>query len=521
MRENIDNSNKKHKVNKTCIFHSNKKSIVNDLIIPKNIKCIEEHPIFSLKNNNLLLKEPSKINPIYQKLLKNTKKINNLKKKIDTSVSVEKKKIKKNKKIKIKSNTPLKYIRCGVNPFTYRQDNLKYDNNTLDRKKILYYPKYLITKKIDLSADKVKQKKHKDIIYPSKIQYFGALKKWNIKIEKIRKGYVLTPLKIQYITKYGASADKVSKNEKLLKNNLIKNNNKKPINIKNIKELNKNVHKQIVSDIGINSNITPVNIPKKIIYKKVDVKNVDNIRKNNIIKYKTIETARTPINGRIINKEEGYKKLSYYNIINNNFNTIQTNRIKNYLIKDNNNQTNNTLNTNTTIRYNNFIYHENNNINNNPIKKEKKIINNKIKLRKKINIENGKYIPLSLRVKKPLNNENISNIHGIINLTNESHINKNNIYINNFLISNIINLNSEQIKKNVEGFCKKYHYKYKYLINNNKFKIDINDINSFILEINSDTKNKIIKLYHYSGSEEITKKIMNEFWLEMSKNFYS
>ena len=533
MRENNNNSSINHKINKTCIFHSNKKSVANELIIPKDIKSLEEKPICTIKNNNLIVKDPNKINPIYQKLLSNKKNENNIKKKIDTSVSVEKKKIKKNKKIKIKTNTPFKYIGRNRNPFTYKLDNLKYDNKTF-KKKIIYYPKYLLTKRIDISADKINKKNNrnnKNIINPTNIQYIGVLKDKNLKkLEEIRRGYELTPIKIQCITE--RSADKANKNLNQLKKNQKKNDNKLYKNIYNIKQLNRKEHKPLISDFSINSTIsstitTPINIPNKINYRKIDVKNINNDKKNNNKIYKTIDTARTPIIRRRNNKEELYKKLPYYNTINNNYNTtIQTNKMKNYLIKDNNSQINNTLNTN--IIYNNFIYHENNNINNNGIKNERNKNINKINLKKKIKNENSKYIPISQREKKQLIKDDILNIHEKSKIINENYhfLTKNNILIlknpniNVFLSTNI-NSTTEQIKKNLEGFCKKYKYKC-FNYNDSKYRININDSNSFILEINSDNikKNKIINLYQNKGSNEIIKKNINRLWLEMSNNIY-
>ena len=264
----------------------------------------------------------------------------------------------------------------------------------------------------------------------------------------------------------------------------------------------------------------------------------NNNKRKNTIKNKTVENARTPTNRKKNNiffniKTEQYEKIPYYNIINNkDCNTIQTDKNKKFLIKDNNNNQINYNTLNTNIIYNNHIYPENsNNLNN----KEKK---DKLKIRNKIIKKNDKYLPLNLRNKKPLNSMDICGYEKkikTINITNENfhnngnhnillnkNINNHNILIfkkpemNNFLITNI-NLSIEQIKNILDEFCKKKNYKYSGC-NKLKYIINIDNNNSFILEINHDIENKIINLYHNTGSNQITKENMNNLWFEMSKN---
>ena len=227
---------KNNKVNKTRSFETKKISPIKDLKITKYRQHIIENGILTLKKNNLLIKDKMRMNPLYKKLLYNKKNMHLFKRKIDTSISVVKKKMKKKKKIKLKSCTPPKYIRYAINPFS--PDNYK---NNLERNKIIYFRKYLIYKKNKnngISADKIKEKKIKYITNPLNSKYFGRLKNLDSKLEKMRNGYELSPLaKIKYDTKCGLSADIVNKKFDKFKNyndkaNIIKKN----IQIKKIKK---------------------------------------------------------------------------------------------------------------------------------------------------------------------------------------------------------------------------------------------------------------------------------------------
>ena len=530
LREEND-SKKKHNINKTRSFDSTKKISVSELNIPRNKQYIENNAILTLKNKNILIKDLIKMNPLYQKLLSNKKNLFNFKRQIDTSVSVVKKIVKRRKKKKQKSSSPPKYVRYIINPFANEKDIIK---SNIERNKMIYLRKYLILKKKGLSVDKVKGQKKKKMPKPLFKNYFGGLKNLDIKLKEIRKGYALTPIsKIKNInTKiFGLSADKITQNlPKLKKLNV--NTNKK--NITNIKKININQHKPIISEIStFASSFSPENI-SNINSKKIKIK-INNI-KNNLIEHKTVQYARTPINIRrknnmfYNNKLEQNKKIPYINIINNNknYNTIQTDEYNNCLVSDNNQMTNNTMHTN--IIYNNYILQENHNKKNNENK-------DKINLKKKINIQNNKYIPLTSRT-KPLNFMDINSKNKkmkTINITNENlHSNGNNILlktdrnnnnlyivkkpeINNFLITNI-NLNVEQIKNILRGYCKKNKYKCYYNNDKSRYTICIDNINSFYFEINNETRNNnIINLYHNKGSDEITKQNMNKLWSEMIK----
>ena len=91
--------------------------------------------------------------------------------------------------------------------------------------------------------------------------------------------------------------------------------------------------------------------------------------------------------------------------------------------------------------------------------------------------------------------------------------------INPFLFTNT-NLSVNQIKNALINFCKKNNYQYSEC-KENKYIIFVNKSDSFILEINNESKGRIIRFFHYKGSDEITKKNINKLWYEMSSNIYS
>ena len=48
-----------------------------------------------------------------------------------------------------------------------------------------------------------------------------------------------------------------------------------------------------------------------------------------------------------------------------------------------------------------------------------------------------------------------------------------------------------------------------------------NQNDSFVLEVNNESKGRILKFFHYKGSDEITKKYINKLWFDMNSNMYS
>ena len=573
------NDNNNNELKKSCSLDSTKNTKNNDLNIVKNNKYVKENDMFQIKNNILLFKDLIKKKPLFHEIILKNKNMHNFKKKIDTSVSVEKRQNNKRKKIKIISKTPPKLaFKYMNNPFTYEYDTYINDFN---RKKIMCFPNNLMNKRNGLSEDKIREnkmvkKKHNPLIikYPGQMQMQMQTKiqNLNIKVEKPRNVYNLSPSsKIKDIIKKGLSADKANVKFNRLKKLHIKNNHlylyTKTDNSININQKTPVVrHKIINTELNTKiSSLTPNKTPnkndknnniKKILNKRIIITSYNN--------YKNKEIVKTPINNRKKNivystkDDERYKRNIYFKSINNNnynnYNTIQTNKVRNYMIKDNNdhnshmNNNNNTVNAN--IIYNNYIYNQNN-INTIKTERNAKYMLNKdkAKLRNAINNNNAKYLPLNLREKKQINkiidfsnyhertktfnitNDNIfydkkildKNIYNVRNTSKNNSKNKKIFFekpeINAFLLTDT-NLSVIQIKDALIAFCKKYNYKYNEC-KENKYIISINQNDSFVLEINNESKGRILKFFHYKGSDEITKKYINKLWFEMNSNVYS
>ena len=482
--------NPKDKINKVCSLDSTTKktrnAVIKDLKFINNMKYIEDNALSTIRNNNLMIKDQIKTKPLYQII---SKKNNNFKRKIDTSVSVENNQMNKNQKNI--SKTPPKYYK---NPFIYEKDSnniFEYNN----RKKIIYFPKELI-KKNDISVDKIKQKKYR---YPNVI-------KVNKKLEEIRNGYRLSPIpQIKDIAKVtGLSADRVIRIDKKI--NYIRNNN--GYLYSNDNKIKTKEHKEIISDLS--TNICSVSPDNSLNYKRI------NYNRN-----KNTETSRTPLNRKrkieiILNdKIEQYKNKNnnnriYYNTIQGIKNKIKENRINN-----------------NTINQNYCNYHLYNNI-----KTEREYRKDRVKLRTKINNNNEKYTPLKTRVK----NNQLNQIEDKFNYSNYQQKNKNmnlsnDIYYhkkNNIIIDNkdkIIqrtqkdailitksNLNINDIKYKLIGFCNRNNFKFNEY-KEYKFLININNSDSFIFELEIDLKTKKTNLSFFlnTGSEDINNKNILKF----------
>ena len=397
--EREDNLNE-NKVNRTHSTDSKKNTKINELSIKKDRNVIEDNTVLGIKNNDLLIKDLIKNKALYQELISKNKNINNFKREIDTSVSVDKNRQKKKKKII--SKTPLRFM---INPICIEKDILNYKNYY--NKKFIYFPKKNSNKRNGLSADRINPKKVYYIPNPLLTQLFGGTNNMNLKLGKTKNKYILsqTP-EIHNRTRYGLSADKANNKITKLKN---KNNN---ININNYiyinndfnsnEPLKNNIEK--ISQLN-NNNITFIspNISKNINYKKINIYELENNNKNQKIFDKniyneTIPLSTIPNNINFLDKNEQYKEIPYYNAIRNNNNKLNVNHIKNIKRKNDNYKYNI---TNNNITYNNFIYYQNYNYINDAINKERnylyEINNNNMKIRKQINNYNINYIPISLR----------------------------------------------------------------------------------------------------------------------------
>ena len=306
---------------------------------------------------NYLLEKKWKLKPLLDKL--NIKKINNInfKKKIDTSVSVDKKKTKsKNNQRKIITKTPPKIY---ANPFRIEYEpTYKYN---YQNKKIIYIPSNLTNKlrgKSDAKANNNNIKNKQIQIQTHRIN------------NKIRQA--LTPINQHRYIKYrGLSADIPNK----MKNKFYKND----LRINRLNRNNRNKYLACFNTGNIN------NCEKNHNHIKLKTERNRNInaKKENNHHFKTISDIENK------NKRENIIKTPKpqikQNIIFNKYNTLQNspNEKKNQLI------------INANIIYNWQITNSNNKYD--PNKKRKNHIIKTIR-----NIHKEEYKPLNMRNKNPI-----------------------------------------------------------------------------------------------------------------------
>ena len=400
-REKINLRNKTHSTDKT------KESIqIDDLSIRKKKKLnnnIDINDLKRLNNNNLIIKN-LKMNLLFSKIIFQKNK-NNLKKNIDTSISVDKKH-RRNYHKKSVSITPIKK---KLNPFIL-------NIGSLEGKKFIYYPnKVLITKR-----DKSDDKENKNISN----RYINN-QIFNNKLKRHKNGYALSPLYNLKNIKYKVlSLDK----ETRIKN---KNQKNKKIIHRFIISADNNNRKNEKQNFNLKTNIYDTDIRQKSPF----FRNITDYNNNNI--YNNSTKQKLLNNERINYKSNLENKNDYINYkLNNKYNTIQTNK------RENNNI--NPIYINTNYIYNCQI---NNEYRNTGIKK---VINkDKINIKKENkNFYNQKYIPLNIRDKHQLKeSKDISNFSErlrTINTLDESSLyNKNKINqrrrneIKTFFIGNI------------------------------------------------------------------------------------
>ena len=214
---------KAHSTDKT-----NDYSKIEDLSKIKKKKLNNNINVYDFKriNNNKFIINNLKMNLLYSRIFFNKINKNSFKKNIDTSISVDTKKVKKYHK-KITSNT---HIKKHENPFL-----------PLKEKRILYFPYHLLNSNRRKSDDKITNKniKYRNIKTPI----------FTTQLNKNK--YALSPLnKLRYIKYKALSVDKTNK----MKNKLMKNRKKvkgdlnltddniKKIERKNIMNINKNIN---------------------------------------------------------------------------------------------------------------------------------------------------------------------------------------------------------------------------------------------------------------------------------------
>ena len=77
------------------------------------------------------------------------------------------------------------------------------------------------------------------------------------------------------------------------------------------------------------------------------------------------------------------------------------------------------------------------------------------------------------------------------------------------------NLNMYQISNRINNFCKENNLSFSQT--NNKYTININEVNSFVIDVNSSNESSILKFTHDKGDENKTKKYMIELYSEIAK----
>ena len=340
----------------------------DDLRIRKKNKLNNNVDIYDLKrlNNNNLIKKSLKMNLLFNKKIFK-KNRNNLKKHIDTSISVD-------------NHHQRKYHKKAVSitPIKKKLNYILFKIGSLEEKKLIYYPNNLLISKREKSDDKV----NKNISYR-----YTNNQIFNNKLKKQKNGYSLSPLyqlkNIKYKTlsldKETKIKNKCRKNKKIINRYIIPSDNNK----KNEKQ-----------NLNFNTNICDSVIRQKSPF----FMNITDYNNNN--KYNNNSTKKKLINNeRIIDKSNRENKNDHkYYKINNKYNTIQSNK------RENNNI--NPIYINTNYIYN---YQINNEYRNNGIKKR---INKDKKINKKENknLYNPKYIPLNIRDKHQLKeSKDISN----------------------------------------------------------------------------------------------------------------
>ena len=362
LRKSLKETNHRMQTHSTDNSKISKKT--EDLSIGKKKKIDNNIDIsnFERINKNNLLFRNLKIKLLYSRILFPKNK-NNFVKNIDTSISVDKNRIKKYHK-KAVSITPSKR---PINPFIYDNNLHKYDNSK--RKKVIYFPNYLLKKNRGKSDDKTNKN--------TKFRYTKT-PVLNIYLDKYKNRYILSPINPLKYVKYNAlSMDKPNKMKiKNKKNNINIKTNLYAMKYKD--DQYKNHNSILNTDINIYNNEKRQKSP---CFRNITV--LDNNKYNNLSKKSTIEKK----NEISINAYNPRKRNNYICYKYNNYNTIQTNP---------NNSNNNPICINNTNIVYNYQINNGSNRNNRNIKEVNKEIKNDKKTILKLNknIYNNKYIPL-------------------------------------------------------------------------------------------------------------------------------
>ena len=486
--DNNDIKNKKlnklnsNKINRRLKTELDNENTINNIIKKKIIK---NNNIIIINNNNLL-NRPKKLNCFFDPLLGNSSDIKEnyekIIKKIDTSVSIEKSK---------RQDKSPEYIKIN-------DDNNNTINNKKIREKRIFYKKYVNT---SISNGDISLDKKNNSIYSHHKNGFGSL---NLKTLTNFQNYTLNKIK-----------NKTNFNQAKTKNSVL-------IDSFNVLKNHSNMNNKFYKKVRINSNLNNSILHKYFPEERISTRHV------NIDKY-IDETKKYEKTKTLENQSRGYRKSV-------NFRDKKNDRVELFNLGENNNsfdENNNNLPKEQFFKK----------INLNKLKLEnRKTPVNKLSLNDSSIINNiGSYkdkfskdVFSNLdKINRTINNENIGKIESKRLKPNEMGINNNSTLIdsityskkicgknkgfnrsNNYLILST-NLNLYYITKRISKFCNEHNLLFRQ--NGDKYLININNYNEFMVDIKDNEGSYIIKFTHEKGEEKQTKIYMNNLFTEIAK----
>ena len=486
--DNNDIKNKKlnklnsNKINRRLKTELDNENTINNIIKKKIIK---NNNIIIINNNNLL-NRPKKLNCFFDPLLGNSSDIKEnyekIIKKIDTSVSIEKSK---------RQDKSPEYIKIN-------DDNNNTINNKKIREKRIFYKKYVNT---SISNGDISLDKKNNSIYSHHKNGFGSL---NLKTLTNFQNYTLNKIK-----------NKTNLNQAKTKNSVL-------IDSFNVLKNHSNMNNKFYKKVRINSNLNNSILHKYFPEERISTRHV------NIDKY-IDETKKYEKTKTLENQSRGYRKSV-------NFRDKKNDRVELFNLGENNNsfdENNNNLPKEQFFKK----------INMNKLKLEnRKTPVNKLSLNDSSIINNiGSYkdkfskdVFSNLdKINRTINNENIGKIESKRLKPNEMGINNKSTLIdsityskkicgknkgfnrsNNYLILST-NLNLYYITKRISKFCNEHNLLFRQ--NGDKYLININNYNEFMVDIKDNEGSYIIKFTHEKGEEKQTKIYMNNLFTEIAK----
>ena len=533
------NNSKLNKTINTETNYNNDNRLVQDIrnILKKRVK---ENNIIIINNNNNLVNQPHKMNYLINSILTENKnldeKYKKILKKINTNISIEKNK-KENKTINISQSPRID---------NYKSNAFKY-NPKMNEKKI-FYKKYINT-----SLNQNNKYNQND----------STLKVDSFNIHKKEKSIDKNNLNIN-IKGYNEYKKKIIPSSHL----------KTLTNLQYYNTLNNTKDK----DTQYNTRISLKNksLINSLIYGKNDLKRTFN---SSVIKkdYNPYKFIRSPDNKLYMNffnnmNDSSEDKIKYerLNVISKHTNNSLINEIKNDLNNDNSSMRN-SLNNNDKINYRIINSLNNEEVNNNSLednnKNKEKVLHigkehfykklniNKLKEERKkikvnklntlqdkpvtnnnndnnVNLSERERYPKSIYITKTINNENIVNkdikrLKFKLKELTEKKIFNNSLYSKKICLhnksfskpNNIYELNTNlsiyQITNRINKFCT--DNKLFYQQTNQKYTVVIEQINTFVIEINTKEDRNILKFIHENGDENITKKYLINLYSEIAK----